>query len=89
MLGKAAKQAKARNYPETYGVNVADRWKERLHSYLGRPHRRVETEVRNAVEIRFVMSANTKDSEGIANVQNNGLKNLQKESPTCFHTGLL
>ena len=35
MLGKAAKQAKAQNYPEACGVNVADRWKERLRSYLG------------------------------------------------------
>jgi exonuclease I len=60
MLGKAAKQAKARNYPGTYGVNEADRWKERLRSYLGRPHRRVETEVRNAVEIRFVMRSQPK-----------------------------
>lgn len=44
MLGKVAIQAKAPNYPETYGVNVADRWKERLRSYLGRSHGRVETE---------------------------------------------
>ena len=44
MLGKAARQAKAQNYPEAYGVNVADRWKERMRSYLGRSHGRVETE---------------------------------------------
>ncbi|MFY9119733.1 MAG: hypothetical protein ACOXZ6_10930 [Syntrophomonadaceae bacterium] len=43
-LGKAAKQAEAQNYPEAYGVNVADRWKERLRSYPGRSHGRVETE---------------------------------------------
>lgn len=44
MLGKVASQTKAQNYPEAYGVNVADRWKERLRSYLGRSHGRVETE---------------------------------------------
>jgi hypothetical protein len=43
MLGKVATQTKALNYPETYGVNVADIWKERLRSYLGRSHGRVET----------------------------------------------
>jgi len=43
-LGKAAKQAEAQNYPEAYGVNVADRWKERLRSYPGRSHGRAETE---------------------------------------------
>lgn len=36
MLGKVAKQTDALNYSEAYGVNVADRWKERLRSYLGR-----------------------------------------------------
>jgi len=35
MLGKVANQTKAQNYPEAYGVNVADRWKERLRSYPG------------------------------------------------------
>jgi hypothetical protein len=44
MLGKVAIQAEALNYPEAYGVNVADIWKERLRSYLGRSHGRVETE---------------------------------------------
>ncbi len=44
MLGKAAIQAKALNYSEAYGVNVADGWKERLRSYLGRSHGRMETE---------------------------------------------
>ena len=44
MLGKAAKQVEALNYSEAYGVDVADRWKERLCSYLGRSHGRVETE---------------------------------------------
>ena len=43
MLGKVAKQTKAQNYPEAYGVNVADRWKERVRSYMGRSHGRVET----------------------------------------------
>lgn len=43
MLGKVAKQTKALNYSEAYGVNVADRWKERLRSYLGRSHGRMET----------------------------------------------
>jgi len=43
MLGKVAKQIKALNYPEMYSVNVADRWKERLRSYLGRSHGRMET----------------------------------------------
>jgi hypothetical protein len=45
MLGKVAEQTKAQNYPETYGVDVADGWKERLRSYLGRSHGRVETKV--------------------------------------------
>jgi len=44
MLGKVAKQTETLNYPEVYGVNVADRWKERLRSYLGRSHGRVKTE---------------------------------------------
>ena len=44
MLGEIANQIKAPNYSEAYGVNVADRWKERLRSYLGRSHGRVETE---------------------------------------------
>ena len=43
MLGKVATQTKALNYPEAYDVNVADRWKERLRSYLGRSHERAET----------------------------------------------
>ena len=42
MLGKVAAQTKALNYSEAYGVNVADRWKERLRSYLGRSHGRDE-----------------------------------------------
>ncbi|MDD2233638.1 MAG: hypothetical protein PHZ11_10085 [Desulfitobacteriaceae bacterium] len=42
-LGKVAKQTEALNYPETYDVNVADRWKERLRSYPGRSHGRMET----------------------------------------------
>lgn len=44
MLGKIAKQIKAQNYSEAYDVNVADRWNERLRSYLGRSHGRMETE---------------------------------------------
>jgi hypothetical protein len=44
MLGKVAIQTEAQNYPGAYDVNVADRWKERLRSYLGRSHGRVETE---------------------------------------------
>lgn len=43
-LGKVALQTEAQNYPEAYDVNVADRWKERLCSYPGRPHGQVETE---------------------------------------------
>jgi hypothetical protein len=43
MLGKVAQQTEAQNYPETHGVDVADRWKERLRSYLGRSHGRAET----------------------------------------------
>lgn len=43
MLGEVAIQTKAQNYPEAYGVDVADIWKERLRSYLGRSHGRVET----------------------------------------------
>ncbi len=42
-LGKVAIQTEALNYPEAYGVDVADRWKERLRSYPGRSHERVET----------------------------------------------
>ena len=42
MLGKVAIQTKAQNYSEAYGVNVADRWKERLRSYLGRTHGHME-----------------------------------------------
>lgn len=41
--GKAAKQAKAQNYPEAYDVNVVDGWKERLRPYPGRSHGRVKT----------------------------------------------
>ena len=44
MLGEIALQIKTLNYPEAYGVNVADIWKERLRSYLGRSHGRMETE---------------------------------------------
>jgi len=44
MLGKVALQTKAQNYSEAYGVYVADRWKERLRSYLGRSHGREEIE---------------------------------------------
>jgi len=44
MLGKVARQTEAQNYSEAYGVNVADRWKERLRPYLGRSHGRMETE---------------------------------------------
>ena len=43
-LGKVAIQTEAPNYPEACGVNVAGRWKERLRSYPGRSHGRVETE---------------------------------------------
>ena len=43
-LGEVAQQTEAQNYPETYGVDVADRWKERLRSYPGRSHGRAETE---------------------------------------------
>ena len=43
MRGKIARQIKAQNYSEAYCVYVADRWKERLRSYLGRSHGRVET----------------------------------------------
>ena len=43
MLGEVAQQTKAQNYPEAYCVYVADIWKERLRSYLGRSHGRVET----------------------------------------------
>ena len=35
---------KPQNYSEVDGVNVADRWKERLRSYPGRSHGRAETE---------------------------------------------
>ena len=40
-VGKVAKQIEALNYPKTGGVNVADRWSERLRSYLGRSARYV------------------------------------------------
>ena len=43
-LGKVAIQTEARNYPEACDVDVADGWKERLRSYPGRSHGRVETE---------------------------------------------
>jgi len=42
MLGEIANQTEALNYPEAYGVNVAYIWKERLRSYMGRLHGRVE-----------------------------------------------
>jgi len=35
-LGEVAQQTKALNYPKVYDVYVADRWSERLRSYLGR-----------------------------------------------------
>jgi len=40
MSGETATHVEAQNYLETYGVNAADRWKERLHSYPGRSHGR-------------------------------------------------
>jgi hypothetical protein len=43
-LGKVAIQTEAQNYLEVDDVDVADRWKERLRSYPGRSHGRVETE---------------------------------------------
>jgi len=42
MLGKVAQQTKAPNYPEVYGVYVADIRKEGLRSYLGRSHGHME-----------------------------------------------
>ena len=33
---------KSNNYPELTVVNVADRWNERLRSYLGRSRQRIE-----------------------------------------------
>ena len=42
-LGEVAEQTKAQNYPEAYGVDVADIWRERLRSYPGRSHGRTET----------------------------------------------
>ena len=41
-VGKVALQTKALNYTKTDGVNVADRWSERLRSYPGRSHEHVE-----------------------------------------------
>lgn len=43
-LGKVAQQTDAQNYPEAYGVDVADIWGERLRSYPGRSHGRAEAE---------------------------------------------
>ena len=40
-LGKVAQQTKALNYSKIYVVYVADRWKERLRSYLGRSDTRL------------------------------------------------
>ena len=43
-MDEVAKQAKVPKLFGTGGVNVADKWKERLRSYPGRSHGRVETE---------------------------------------------
>ncbi|NCC45189.1 MAG: arginase [Clostridia bacterium] len=36
-------KSKSNNYSELAAVNVADGWRERLRSYLGRSHGRAET----------------------------------------------
>jgi len=56
-LGKAAKQAEALNYSEVYIVNVADGWRGRLRSYLGRSRRHSQCHKTFVVmvEIRFIM----------------------------------
>ena len=32
-------KSKSKSYAESFAVDVAGRWRERLHSYLGRSHR--------------------------------------------------
>ena len=49
MMDKIAKQVKAQKLLESYGVNMADRWRERVRSYLGRSH---GSETQNPVVIQ-------------------------------------
>jgi hypothetical protein len=57
MLDKVAIQTEVLNYSETYDVYVADRWKERLRSYLGRSHGHIQNNkiFAGMVETRFIM----------------------------------
>jgi hypothetical protein len=61
-LDKVAIQTEVQNYSETHGVNVADRWKERLYSYLGRSHGHDKSNTKFAVmvETRFIMRSQQK-----------------------------
>jgi hypothetical protein len=43
-VGKGCTTNRSPKLSGTYGVNGADKWKERLRSYLGRSHGRAETE---------------------------------------------
>jgi len=53
---------KSNNYSELTVVNVADRWRERLRSYLGRSHGRSRYDIRFVVmvETRFIMRSKQK-----------------------------
>lgn len=59
-LGEFAIHNKAPRLHGSGTVNNAGRWNESLLSYRGRSHRRVETEVRNAVETRFAVRSQPK-----------------------------
>jgi len=50
-------KSKSNNYTELIAIYVADRWRERLRSYLGRAHGRKKQESGNTVETRFVVSS--------------------------------
>jgi hypothetical protein len=55
-------KSKSNNYPELIDVDVADIWRERLHSYLGRSHGHNQCNKTFAVmvETRFVMRSQQK-----------------------------
>ena len=56
-MDKVAKQTEVLNYSEILCVYVADRWKKRLRSYLGRSHGHRQGNIIFAavVETRFIM----------------------------------
>ena len=52
-------KSKSKSYAESFAVDVAGRWRERLRSYLGRSHRH-EDLFRSMVETRFTVRSQQK-----------------------------